>query len=293
MPSSVVRVDGFTKPACQDWSRHRAARDVRPGFEGLPFPTPPLNITLVGYGRMGRAVEVIAVERGHHVVARVDLGDQPDFLGPAAADVAIEFTQPEAAADNAKRIAEAGMDLVVGTTGWYHRLDEVASVVERAGTGLLYAPNFSLGVHILFRMASRLGGLVSALDEYDVHVHEEHHRHKVDHPSGTARHLAEILVETLAGKTQWREGPSEGVPDPSTLWVSSARAGEIPGTHTIAVEGPDDRIELRHEARTRSGFARGAVTAAEWIHGRSGVYSVEDMLMDLFGEATPKRRDDQ
>jgi len=252
-----------------------------------------VKITLVGYGRMGHAIEAIALERGHEISARVDLDDEPDYEGRTAGDVAIEFTHAEAVVENVRRIAAAGMDLVVGTTGWYGRLDEVRATVERAGTGLVYAPNFSVGVHVLFRVAAHLGRLVGRLDEYDVHVQEAHHRHKVDHPSGTARYLAELLVDSIGGKERWAEGPPEGAADPGTLWVSTIRAGEVPGTHVVAAEGPDDRIELRHEARGRAGFARGAVAAAEWIRGRSGVFTVNDMLADLFGEATQESQDDR
>lgn len=240
-----------------------------------------MNIALVGYGRMGHAVEDLAVERGHRIVARIG---RNDALGPGAlegADVAVEFTRPDAAIENLRRIADAGVNAVVGTTGWYRRLDEARAVTERAGTGTVHASNFSLGVHVLFQMARRLGHLVDRLDEYDVHVHEAHHRHKVDHPSGTARRLAEILLETVGRKERWAEGPPRGAADPSTLQVTSVRAGEIPGTHVVGMEGPDDRLELRHEARGRSGFARGAVIAAEWVQGQVGFYSFDDVLADL------------
>jgi len=240
---------------------------------------------------MGREVEAVALERGHTVVARVDLGDELPVDG-SSADVVIEFTQPGAVVENVRRVAAAGLDLVVGTTGWYEHLDEVTEAVERSGSGLGHAPNFSVGVHVLFRVAARLAELVGRLDEYDVHLHEAHHRHKVDHPSGTARYLADLLLSSIPGKTRWAEGPPSGPADPGTLWVSTTRAGEIPGTHVVAAEGPDDRIEIRHEARGRGGFARGAVAAAEWIQGRSGVFTVDDMLADLFGETTPKAGDD-
>lgn len=242
-----------------------------------------MKLALVGYGRMGRAVEGVATEEGHEIVARLDDGDALDRKALSGAEVAIDFTLPDAALPNIRSVAAAGVDMVVGTTGWYDRLDEARAAVEDAGTGLVYAPNFSLGVQLFFRLAERLGSLVDALDAYDVHVHEAHHRHKVDHPSGTARRLAEILVETMGRKDGWKEGPPQGAPDPETLWVTSARAGEIPGTHVVGVEGPDDRIELVHEARGRTGFARGAVAAAAWIRGRKGFYTIDDMLAERFG----------
>lgn len=248
-----------------------------------------MKLALVGYGRMGRAVEAVAVEVGHEVVARIDAGDDLDERALAGAEVAIDFTLPEAAVPNIRKVARAGVDVVVGTTGWYDELDEARKAVEDAGTGLIYAPNFSVGVQFFFRAARALAELVDAVDLYDVHVHEAHHRHKVDHPSGTARSLADILVASVGRKTEWREGPPEGAPDPDVLWVTSTRAGEIPGTHVVGVEGPDDTLELTHQARGRTGFARGAVSAATWIRGRRGVYTIDDMMNESFGGAQPPR----
>lgn len=244
-----------------------------------------LRIALVGYGRMGRTVEALAVEEGHEIVARLGRDDAPGPDTLAGADVAIEFTTPATAVDTIRKVAGAGVDLVVGTTGWYDRMDEVREAVERAGTGLVWAPNFSLGVHLFLRAARGLARLVEPFEAYDVHVHEAHHRHKVDHPSGTARRLAEILVEELTRKEGWSSGPPEGRADSETLWVTSSRAGEIPGTHVVGMEGPDDRIELRHDARGRGGFARGALTAASWIRGRHGVHSIDEMLAERLGGA--------
>ena len=239
----------------------------------------PVKIALLGYGRMGREVESVAQEEGHEIVARLDGPDaRIDRESLAGADVAVDFTLPAAAVGNIRAVADAGVDLVVGTTGWYDRMDEARAAVEAAGTGMIWAANFSLGVHLFFRAARALAEMADELAAYDVHVHEAHHRHKVDHPSGTARRLADILVEALDRKERWESGPPEGAPDPATLLVTSTRAGEIPGTHRVGLEGPDDRLELVHEARGRRGFARGAVTAARWIRGRAGVFTLDDML---------------
>ena len=246
-----------------------------------------MKIAIVGYGRMGRAVEEAAEERGHEIVARLDLPESEGGRGPAAealagADVAIEFSVPDAAPGNVMAAAAAGVDAVVGTTGWYDRLDEVRAAVEDAGTGLVYAPNFSLGTQLFFRLARLAGQLCDRLDEYDAYVLEAHHRHKADHPSGTARKLAELLLAEIARKRSWALGPGAGPVDASVLQVSAVRAGEIPGVHVVGLEGPHDRIELRHEARGRAGFARGAVEAAEWVRGRKGVFSLEDMLAETW-----------
>ncbi len=244
-----------------------------------------MKLALVGYGKMGRAVESVVIERGHEVVARIDPTlDTPDVdaktLG--GADVAIEFTVPGAAVDNIAALAAAGVDVVVGTTGWHEHLDEAAAAVNAAGTGMVHAANFSLGVNLFLRVAREAARMADALDEYDVHIREAHHRHKIDHPSGTAITLADILIEELSGKQSWSATRPDGAPHPQVLYVASERVGETAGSHVVSLEGPDDRIELRHEARTRAGFARGAVTAAEWIRGRSGVFTLDDMLAETF-----------
>ena len=244
-----------------------------------------MKLALVGYGKMGRVVEMVAVEEGHDVVARIDpvLGTtniDAETLG--GAEVAIDFTVPDAVVDNVTALAAAGVDAVVGTTGWHERLDEVAAAVNDAGTGMVHAANFSLGVSLFLRLARTAARMANALSEYDVHVREAHHRHKIDRPSGTAITLADILIEELARKESWSATLPEGAPNPQVLYVASERVGETAGSHVVGLEGPDDRIELRHDARTRAGFARGAIAAAAWIRGRSGVFTLDDMLAETF-----------
>ena len=244
-----------------------------------------MKLALVGYGKMGRTVESVALESGHEVVARIDptlgTGDiDAETLG--GADVAIEFTAPGVAVDNITALAAAGVDAVVGTTGWHERLDEATAAVNSAGTGMVHAANFSLGINLFFRLARVAAKMADTLDEYDVHIRETHHRHKIDHPSGTAVTLADILIEELARKESWSAALPDGEPQPQVLYVASERVGETAGSHLLGLEGPDDRIELRHEARTRAGFARGAIAAAEWIQGKSGVFTLDDMLAETF-----------
>jgi 4-hydroxy-tetrahydrodipicolinate reductase len=244
-----------------------------------------MRLALIGYGKMGHAVEIVAVESGHEVVARIDPTldtGEIDTATLGGADVAIEFTAPGVAVDNITALAAAGIDAVVGTTGWHERLDEATEAVNGAGTGLVHASNFSLGVNLFFRLARAAGKMADALSEYDVHIREAHHRHKIDHPSGTAITLADILIEELERKENWSATLPDGGPHPQVLYVASERVGETAGTHVLGLEGPDDRIELRHEARTRAGFARGAIAAAEWIRGRSGVFTLDDMLAETF-----------
>ena len=241
-----------------------------------------MRIAIVGPGRMGLAAERAALDAGHEVVARIDRGDRIDAETLGGSEVAIEFSTPTAAPGNIVRLAQAGVDTACGTTGWTDDAGTVRAAVESAGTGLLTAANFSLGVAAFARLVRRAAELAAGVPEYDVHLHEAHHRHKLDHPSGTARMLAETIVAGLDRKVRWEPGPPDQAPDPAVLYVSVTRAGDIAGTHVVAFEGPHDRIELRHEARDRGGFARGAVEGALWIHGRTGVFGIEDWLRDRF-----------
>lgn len=246
-----------------------------------------MKIALVGYGRMGRTVEEVAEARGHEVVLRLDASDDlglevlRDESAPVV-DVAIDFTVPDAVVESVRAVAGAGVDMVVGTTGWYDRLGQVREVVREAGTGLIWAPNFSLGVQAFFRMVRTAARLADGLPGWDAYLSEVHHRHKLDHPSGTARRLAEILLAELSEKRAWASGPGEGRIDPGILQVASVRAGENPGAHSVVLEGEHDRIELTHQARGREAFATGALEAAGWILGRRGVFTLDEMLDQRF-----------
>lgn len=248
-----------------------------------------MKIALLGYGRMGREVEAVALEAGHEIVLRMDLdaggaappGDDEVDAGLTSADVAIDFSVASAVADHVARAGRAGTDVVVGTTGWEKDMDRVRDTVEGSEIGLLYGPNFSLGAHLFFRLAKRAGELAGRLGQHDVHLVETHHRYKRDHPSGTAKHVADLLVGVVDGKERWEEGPVD--PDsPEVLQVTSIRAGEVAGVHVVGLDGADDRIEIRHEARGRRAFARGALEAAEWLSGRRGYYTIDDLLDDRF-----------
>jgi 4-hydroxy-tetrahydrodipicolinate reductase len=246
-----------------------------------------MRIALVGYGRMGREVEALAPELGHEIVARIDAGDTLDADALAGAEAAVEFSLPEAAADNLVRLSGLGIDAACGTTGWFHgdAGERVRQAATEAGSGVIWAPNFSLGVALFTRLVERAAALADALPQYDPHLHEAHHRHKADAPSGTARFLADQLVAGLERVRGWSmDVPADAPRDPATLGVSVTRAGEIPGTHTVSFEGPHDRIVLTHEARSRGGFARGALEALAWVRGRRGLYTLDDWLEDRFGE---------
>jgi 4-hydroxy-tetrahydrodipicolinate reductase len=244
-----------------------------------------MKIALVGHGRMGREVERLAPELGHEIVARIDRGEALTEAALGGAEVAIEFTRPDAAPGNLVRLAELGVDVACGTTGWDAERARVEAAVAAAGTGLITAANFSVGVALFTRIVARAATLVDALDDYDVALFEAHHRHKADAPSGTALRLAEVLLTRVARKRDWSMELGEGPVDPSLLQVAVTRAGEIPGTHRISLEGPNDAVELTHRARDRGGFARGAIQAAEWVRGRAGAFGLDDWLDERFGLA--------
>jgi 4-hydroxy-tetrahydrodipicolinate reductase len=226
----------------------------------------PLRVALIGTGRMGRAVRDQCAVRGVEVVAELDrtaMRDSAVSAGSAldAANVAIEFTTPNAAPQSIHTCLEHGCPVVVGTTGWYDSLPSIVKAVEAAEGTLLWAPNFSLGAAILSQLVRRAGTLASTTD-FDAHIVDTHHSKKLDAPSGTALRLAEAASATLG-----REIP-----------ITSIRTGSVPGTHTLTLEGQFERISLTHEARDRRVFAEGAVVAAEWLRGRTGVFTMDDLF---------------
>lgn len=243
---------------------------------------------------MGHAIEAIALNRGHRIVATIDVGNQEDFGSEAfrAADVAIEFTTPATARGNISRTLQAGIPIVVGTTGWHDALAEVEAEVKAQGGGLFYASNFSIGVNIFQAVNRYLARLMDGQPQYDVRMEETHHVHKLDSPSGTALTLAGAVMSGLKRKTAWAETadspvwldrgetPLPAVADPSdpTLRITALRRGEVPGIHTLVYESDVDTITLTHSAKSRAGFALGAVVAAEFMVGRKGVHTMEDLL---------------
>ena len=230
-----------------------------------------MKVALLGYGRMGQAIEKIAVERGHEIVIRKDLEPLEVELGTA--DVAIDFSHPDAAFDNIKACLEAGVPVVSGTTGWLDRFEEAKDMCSQVGGAFLYASNFSIGVNLFFNLNAYLARLMRPLKDYDVELEETHHVHKLDAPSGTAISLAEVILEE-SDKSSWSlEKGSEEV-----LFIGVKREGEVPGTHRIEYNSEIDSIEIKHTAHSRTGFALGAVVAAEWLLGKKGVFSMKDVL---------------
>jgi len=234
-----------------------------------------MKIALMGFGKMGREIDAIARQEGE-VIARVFEIDNP--VRPqdlADVDICIEFSTPESVLPNIYAAIQAKRDIVVGTTGWYQHLDEIKNSVK--DSGLLYSSNFSLGMNIFLRVTKYAAELMNRAAQYDPYVHESHHRQKVDSPSGTALSLAKILIQAINRKKEIVTKPPDGAIKPEMLHVSSTRAGVIAGTHTVGFDSEADLIELHHVAKSRRGFALGALTAARWLHGRKGVYTMDDV----------------
>ena len=220
-----------------------------------------MNIALIGYGKMGQMVGLAAARHSLDVVCIMDpVGASRGRLEDA--DVCIEFSQPDAVLDNIRLCAGAGKPLVVGTTGWYDRIGEARSVVEAAGTGVIYGSNFSIGVNLMFQLVRRAAELFKDFSDYDPFLEEAHHKFKKDAPSGTALSLRTILAEEYG----------EGVPTTST------RAGYFPGTHTVGFDSEVDTLTVTHTARSRAGFAEGAILAAKWIEKRNGFFQFSDLF---------------
>lgn len=241
-----------------------------------------MNIALIGYGKMGREIEQIALQRGHSILFKVDV-DNNDILTSEEfkkVDVAIEFTSPHSAVDNVKACLAAGVPVVIGSTGWYNQLPEVKKYCEERSGGMFYASNFSLGVNIFFELNKRLATLMQMAEGYDVSLTEIHHTAKLDAPSGTAITIAEGLLANYPAKKQWVsvQGDTKVEVKEGDLVIQSLRIDPAPGTHTVEYKSAVDRIEITHEAFSRKGFATGAVLAAEYLNGKQGVYTMADLL---------------
>jgi dihydrodipicolinate reductase len=236
-----------------------------------------MKIALIGYGKMGREIEKIALERGNEIVSIIDINNQQDFDSQAflSADVAIEFTQPQTAFGNYKKCFERNMPVVAGTTGWLQRMDEVKKACEENGQTFFYASNYSIGVNIFFAVNKYLAKIMNQFPLYEVSMEEIHHIHKLDSPSGTGITLAEGILENIDRKIVWKEA-QEG--NENELLIHSRREGEVPGTHSVKYESEMDIIRIEHEAKSRKGFALGAVLAAEFTKGRRGFLTMNDML---------------
>lgn len=238
-----------------------------------------MKIALIGYGRMGKMVEAVAAERHVEVVARLDQKSGPlTEQSLNNADVCIDFSHPEVVLHTIGTLCELGKDMVIGTTGWDSHLDSVTGLVEGSKVGAIYSPNFSIGMQIFFRLAQEAARLVNCVSGYDAAGFEVHHRHKADSPSGSGITLAEILCEELDGKKKPVFETMRREILPTELHYASIRAGNDPGRHTVFFDSHADTIELTHRSRSREGFALGALLAAEWIRGKKGLFTMNDLI---------------
>ncbi|WP_299437345.1 4-hydroxy-tetrahydrodipicolinate reductase [uncultured Aquimarina sp.] len=230
-----------------------------------------MNIALLGYGRMGKTIEKIATERGHTIVLTVDKDDKEYDV--SVADVAIDFSIPSAAVNNITNCFNAGVPIISGTTGWLDHYDQITSLCKEKDGGFIYASNYSLGVNLFFELNKKLAKMMNPIEGYDIHMEEIHHTQKLDAPSGTAITLAEGVIENT-NKDAWQL--DEG--DDKTIAIKAKRIKNVPGTHTVTYASAVDDIEIKHTAHNRHGFALGAVVAAEWLSGKTGVFGMKDVL---------------
>ncbi len=237
-----------------------------------------LKIAIVGYGAMGKSIEKVAQKNNIEVTDIFDINSPIEHYKNYNFDVAIDFSSPAAIMDNIKILTNLNKNIVIGTTGWYQKIDEVRNYCEKAGNGIIWASNFSVGMQIFFKIIKEASKAIDKLDSYDIFINEIHHNNKIDSPSGTANMIANIILEnnsrkkTIITETLNRKISSE------ELHISSNRGGNVVGTHTVFLDSTEDMLELKHIAKNRNGFAEGAVLAAKWIFNKKGFYNFSDLF---------------
>ena len=236
-----------------------------------------MNLLIIGYGKMGRSIETIAKERGHHIAGIIDVDNQDLLLeiDPSTVDVAIEFSQPDAAFGNIRTCLQRGIKILSGTTGWLDKKEEVKHLCLTHKGTFFYASNYSIGVNLFFRLNAYLASLMKDYPQYEPTMTEIHHTEKKDAPSGTAISLAEDIISNIPGIKNWI---NDNTKNPGSLSIKSERTGKVPGTHIINYESEVDRIEIKHEAFSRKGFALGAVLVADWLKDKDGMLDMNDFL---------------
>jgi 4-hydroxy-tetrahydrodipicolinate reductase len=242
-----------------------------------------MKIALLGYGKMGKEIEQLALAKNHRIILKVDVENAENFSIKdfANADVAIEFSTPSAAFGNILKCFDANIPVVIGTTGWLDKLAEAKKICTEKNQAMFYASNYSVGVNLFFEINKKLASLMNGHDSYDICMEEIHHTQKLDAPSGTAISLANDIIENLDRKTKWVNKFGEKKPEtisPQDLVITSLRKEHVPGTHTVVYQSEVDEIKIKHIAHSRKGFASGALLAAEWIVGKKGIFGMQDLL---------------
>lgn len=236
-----------------------------------------MKIALIGYGKMGHEVEIVALNRNHQVVLKIDKDNENDLIlqNLKKVDVAIEFSTPTTAFQNVRKCLESSIPVVVGTTGWFDKLDEAKLVADNCNTALFHASNYSIGVNMFFRLNKVLADYVNNVKGYSLSITETHHTQKLDAPSGTAITMAQLIVESIDELKGWTLLPDKCN---GKIPIEAIREGDVPGTHTVTFNSEQDEILLTHRAKSRKGFAIGAVLAAEFLVGKKGFFTMEDLL---------------
>lgn len=236
-----------------------------------------MKVAIIGYGKMGKTIEAILLERKHQVVLKINKENSEEMTieNLQKADVAIEFSTPQTAVQNYLKCFDAGIPVVSGTTAWLHQWQEVQKELQAKNATLFYAPNFSIGVNIFFKVNEMLAQLMNAQKNYNVSIEEIHHLQKLDSPSGTAIKTAEVLIDQLEDKNTWKEAKEV---ENNQIPIIAKREDGVAGTHSVYYTSAEDTIELKHTAHSRKGFALGAVLATEWVQGKKGFFEMKDML---------------
>jgi len=245
-----------------------------------------MKIAIIGYGKMGHEIDKVAKDKDMDITIIDPSAVGADFKeineeSMKDIDICIDFTHPESVVSNIEKISKFNKNIVIGTTGWYDKLDDVKSIVENANIGVIWSGNFSIGVNIYFKIIEESAKIMNKFNDYDSYVHAFHHNQKADSPSGTAVMIGKILTDNIERKNKIVTQELKRKIEPNELHVSSTRVGSIPGTHVVGFDSPADIIELKHTARTRGGFALGAIMAAEWIHNKKGFYDINDMMKSI------------
>lgn len=236
-----------------------------------------MKVAIVGYGKMGREIEKMLIERGHEVALKIDIDNSSDLneQNLKGIDVAIEFTSPATAYANVKKCLECGTAVVCGSTGWNDGVQELKEFCREKGGAFFYSSNYSVGMNVMFKLNKILATIMNSQSEYNVSMEETHHIHKLDSPSGTAVTLAEGIIEAVERKGSWVNQSTDKADE---IGIVSYREGEVPGIHTVIYDSEADTLELKHSAKSRRGLVLGAVLAAEFVKGKQGVFSMDDML---------------
>ncbi|MDK2977973.1 MAG: 4-hydroxy-tetrahydrodipicolinate reductase [Bacteroidales bacterium] len=236
-----------------------------------------MKIVIIGYGKMGKEIEKLALQHGHEIILKIDLNNKKDFESEKfkQADVAIEFSNPENAYQNILQCFKANIPVVSGTTGWMHDFEKAVKICKSEDKTFFYASNFSLGVNIFFRVNEYLAKIMDKYSDYKVHIEETHHTQKLDAPSGTAISLAKGVINNIGRLNKWEK---ENTQNANSIPVVSFREGNVPGNHKVIYESPFDKICIEHDAKSRQGFAMGALLAAEFIQDKKGYFTMDDLI---------------